>query len=139
MTSALMAAAFAGTALAAAASFDATSFFGPVTLQDLGQALGLGALVFLFATDRILTKGQHERRVADIVGGHDKLIAIVSERLGEVTTSRNYYREALQEEKTRADALAKHLAELGVEASQAAATTMTALEEAAREVSAHDA
>lgn len=129
----LLAVAFAGTA-AAAAPFDPAIFLGDFTLQDVGQTVGLGALAILFATDRILTKGQHERRVADLVDGFEKLLAEKAERLGEVTRSRDYYRDARQTEADRADALAGQLAELAVEASRSASSTMTALEEAAREV-----
>lgn len=124
---ALQLVALAGVAVAAASGTDLPAFLGGMTLQDVGQTVGLGALALLFATDRILTKGQHERRVADILSAHTTL-------LEEVSASRAYYREAHETEKGRADALARQLAELAVEASRSASATMTALEDAVREV-----
>lgn len=132
MNPALMAVALVGTA-AAASPFDVTTFFSGFTLQDIGQTLGLGALAVLFATDRILTRGQHERRVADLVAGFEKLLAVAAERLTDMTASRDYYREAKKLEAARADKLASQLADLAVEASKTAGGMMTALEEAARE------
>lgn len=66
-------------------------------------------LIILFATDRILTKGQHLRRVADIVGNHDKLIAEKEARLQDMRESRDYYREARMVERDRADAVTEKL------------------------------
>lgn len=131
MTPALLALAFAGTATAA--GFDPAQLLGTLTLQDIGQTVGLAALALLFASDRILTKGQHERRIADLEKAHAALFAERDNRLSDMTTSRDYYREARNAEAERADALAGQLGKLAAEASRSASETMTALEEAARE------
>jgi hypothetical protein len=79
------------------------------------NGLGLGALAALFATDRILTKGQHERRVADIVRGHELILVEKDKALAEMRDSRDYYRQARVEEKERADVTTSKLAEVVAE------------------------
>lgn len=132
--------AFAGTA-AAASGFDVSGFLGTLTLQDVGQTLGLGALAFLFARDLILTRGQHDRRVADLVRHYDALAAERDLRdaerelrYSEMKTSRDYYREARNTEADRANRVTQQLAELAAETTRSVSETMGALETAAREV-----
>lgn len=66
-------------------------------------------LIVLFATDRILTKGQHQRRVDDISINHGKLIVEKDLRYAEMKESRDYYREARMVERDRADAVTEKL------------------------------
>lgn len=72
-------------------------------------------LIILFATDRILTRGQHQRRVNDIVTNHDKLIAEKDLRYQEMKESRDYYREARVTERDRADKVTEKLGEVVTE------------------------
>lgn len=98
------------------------------------QTLGLGVLAVLFATDRVITKGGHERRVADINAAHEKIVAaaetthaaaiaelvkhheeLVKVKDGayaELKESRDYYRAARIEERDRADKVTDQLAEV---------------------------
>lgn len=39
------------------------------------NTLGVATLAILFATNRILTRGQHADRVADLIAGYEKLLA----------------------------------------------------------------
>lgn len=97
------------------------------------NAGGLSALVILFATDRIMTKGQHERRVADSQKAHDAIVenlqtahaaalaeltahyvtlsGVKDAAYAELKESRDYYRAARLEEKDRADKVTTQLAE----------------------------
>jgi hypothetical protein len=94
------------------------------------NGLGLGALAALFATDRILTKGQPERRVADIQKGHDLVLAEKATQLGDMRDSRDYYREARLEERDRANEITGKLAELAHENGQLVNQLMTAVRKA---------
>lgn len=89
------------------------------------NGLGLGAMAILFATDRILTKGQHLRRVADLVSAyakaetamllahaneltardryHSAILAEKEKALGLVVESRDGYKIATEKERDRAD------------------------------------
>lgn len=97
---------------------------------------GVGVTVFVMAilSDRLLTKGQHDRRVADllaardkiignlkeahagaiaeIVKHHDKLIGVKDVAYSELKDSRDYYRVARLEERDRADKVTDQLAEV---------------------------
>jgi hypothetical protein len=94
------------------------------------NGLGLGALAILFAGDRILTRGQHERRVADIVKGHDAVLAEKATQLADMRESRNYYRDARLEERGRADEVTGKLAELAQENGQLVAQLLEAVKKA---------
>lgn len=50
-------------------------FYTNVSVQGLLNTAGLGLLAVLFARDLILTKAQHERRIADIQKANDLRIA----------------------------------------------------------------
>lgn len=95
------------------------------SVETLFTTLGLGSLAILFATDRILTKGQHLRqiqalvkaqdeRVADMVEAHEQRIADLSahhtrelvekdSRIADVIESRDGWKEAARLERERAD------------------------------------
>lgn len=98
-----------------------------VNLGSLVQALGLGTLVVLFATDRILTRGQHTRRVAD-------LVKYWSGRYDEAIKSRDYYRDARLEEKARAEKSEAELVAMARETSALSSRILGSLDEAARDV-----
>lgn len=65
--------------------------------------LGIGTLALLFATDRILTRGQHSRRVADLTEHHAREIKEKDARLADARESREGYKEAARVERERAD------------------------------------
>jgi hypothetical protein len=86
------------------------------------NGLGLGALAILFATDRVLTKGQHLRRIADLVTAHTAALeaqrvyhlAILAEKdraMTIVTESRDGYKEATEIERERANTATEALSE----------------------------
>jgi len=101
------------------------------------NAFGLGALAILFATDRVLTKGQHTRALARVESAHDKLTdaltngqgAAVAELIkhhdelgeakdalySEMTKSRDYYRDARLVEQIRANTVTDQLGEVALE------------------------
>lgn len=78
-------------------------FTGTASVDSALTALGLGALAILFATDRIITKGQHLRRVQDLVAHHERERAAEAARLADVVESRNGWKEAARLERERAD------------------------------------
>lgn len=126
--------ALAGLNATALAPFDVGTFFGGITLESLAQAAGLGLLVFLFGTDRILTKGQHERRVADIVAAHVQLLSERQARMDDLKASRDYHRDTAKVESDRADRLAEQLREVTLEASRTIGMVVGSIETAAGEV-----
>ncbi len=91
-------------------------FLANVTLQGTVNVAGLALLVVLFSRDLILTRSQHERRVADIVKNYDERsaereaahddamqakddrYADLMARYAEMKESRDYYREARLQE-----------------------------------------
>lgn len=98
---------------------------------DLGEFLSVASPIFnagggltitaLFAFDRILTRGQHLRRMADKDAAHgaevaelqrhfDELTAVKDRAYGELEGSRDYYRNARIEERTRAEKVTDQLA-----------------------------
>lgn len=66
------------------------------SVDSLVTGAGSVTIAILFASDRILTKGQHERRTADLVAFHAR-------ELAEITRSRDGWKEAHAAEKERAD------------------------------------
>lgn len=95
------------------------------------NALGLGALAVLFATDRVLTRGQHARRVADIVKTHDERIdelkASHTATIGRIEKERDYERKRSDDAVARADALSARLNELATELGGTAVQLLKAL------------
>jgi hypothetical protein len=94
------------------------------------NGLGLGALAMLFATDRILTKGQHERRVADIQKGHDLVLIEKAAQHTEMRESRDYYRDARLEERERANDATSKITELAEENGQLVTQLLAAVQRA---------
>lgn len=106
-----------------------------------GGALTLAAL---FATNRILTIGQHRSRIEDLQQYHaeaiaekDKnhaaILATLEQRYAEMRESRDYYRGARLEEKDRADKATGQLVEMS-EIAQTTVAALTALERTAQAV-----
>lgn len=107
------------------------------------NGLGLLSLAALFASDRILTKGQHTRRVADIEAAHAKeleardeyhaaIVTLKDEAYAELKTSRDYYREARIEERNRADKVTDQLAEVA-ELARLSTHLLASFDEAAKD------
>lgn len=94
------------------------------------NGFGLGVLAILFATDRILTKGQHTRRVADIEKGHTLVLAEKDRAYSEMRESRDYYRQARIEERDRAETVTEKLAEVVAENSKTTLRFAEAIQEA---------
>lgn len=69
----------------------------------LFTTLGLGVLAVLFATDRILTKGAHERRTADLQAHHARELKEKDARIAEAKESREGWKAVALKERERAD------------------------------------
>lgn len=89
-------------------------FTSTASVGELLTALGLGALALLFARDLILTRGQHlrriqdlvkahELRVADLLAHHDRERAEKDKRIADISASRDGWKEAARIERERAD------------------------------------
>ena len=77
-------------------------FTTSTTSDSLFTTFGLGALAILFATDRIITRGQHARRVADLEGHHGRELAVAEARLADAKASAAGWKEvALRERELR--------------------------------------
>lgn len=127
-------------------------FFQNITVQGTLNITGLVLLVVLFSRDLILTKGQHERRVADIKSGYDLRIEELNaahkaeldgkdarygdmlsekvERYAEMKESRNYYRDGRRLERDTNRELVGQLVENN-KGLAVAARALGALQEAA--------
>lgn len=113
------------------------------------NALGLGALAILFATDRVSTKGQVTRGKAEVKAAHDAEVAnlkaaqereltelnahfatlsgVKDAAYADMKASRDYYRTARLEERDRADKVTDQLAESAGELSKLAAHLLAGL------------
>lgn len=113
--------------LTAATEFDVVAWVTTgFSLNSIVQALGLLSLAVLFASDRIITKGQHLRRVDDLKAAqtaeiaalkahHAELVVEKDDHYEEMKGSRDYYRQARLEERDRAETVTDALAELAGE------------------------
>lgn len=117
-----------------------------VSVEGVLNTAGLGLLAILFARDLILTKAQHERRVADIVKAQDLRVADMekshaaeiaakderyndmlrekSDRYGEMKESRDTYRSGGEELQNRN----RELTDAVVDSNKAMAVAATALQ-----------
>jgi hypothetical protein len=122
-----------------------------LTVEGTLNIAGLVLLVVLFSRDLILTRGQHQRRVADMETAHGKLLAEInrahaaelaaekqryadmfaekSERYSEMRDSRDYYRDARLAEQTKVQTLTSELVESN-KGLRVAARALGALEQA---------
>lgn len=66
--------------------------------------LGLGVLAVLFASNRILTIGQHRSRVADLVEHHAREIAEKDARIADISAARDGWKDVALKERELRDA-----------------------------------
>lgn len=78
-------------------------FTATASVDTLLTTLGLGAIAILFATDRIITKGQHLRRVQDIVEYHSRELLGKDERISDSREVSKNSEAAARIERERAD------------------------------------
>jgi hypothetical protein len=83
------------------------------SVDNMLTAAGLGSLALLFAADRILTKGQHLRRVADLIAHHERERAALEQRTADALESRDGWKEAARVERERADRATASVSKLG--------------------------
>lgn len=76
---------------------------GLPTLAEVLTQMGIGALVLLFATGVIITRWQHNSRVADLKAHHERELAAKDERIAGLEESRLYWRTAAEKHDERAD------------------------------------
>lgn len=69
----------------------------------VGSTVGVGAFVAAILTGRLMTLGQHVRRVGDLVASHTRELAEKDARLADLRESREAYKEAARVERERAD------------------------------------
>ena len=75
------------------------------TVDSIISTLGLGALAVLFATNRILTRGQHLDRIGDLKEHHER-------EMTEVRTSRDGWKSVALTERGRADTATSTLGDM---------------------------
>lgn len=78
-------------------------FTATASVDTLLTTLGLGAIAILFATDRIITKGQHLRRVQDLIAHHERELAEKDKRIADAHEAGKSWEEAARIERERAD------------------------------------
>tara|TARA_B100000700_G_scaffold110520_3_gene124533 strand:- start:2792 stop:3208 length:417 start_codon:yes stop_codon:yes gene_type:complete len=118
-------------------------FTGTATVDGLLQVAGVGILAWAILTDRLMTRGQHLRRVADLVEHHAREIAqkdaaaeierrAAADRFADKDEAYRLQVEAAREDRQRADRITEQYDGLA----EVMATNVHALEsieEAARE------
>lgn len=67
------------------------------------SGIGVGAFVTAILTDRLMTRGQHLRRVKDMQENHARELAEKDARAADLRESREGYKEAARVERERAD------------------------------------
>jgi len=119
-------------------------FTSATSFDKVLSALGLGVLAFLFARDLVITRGQHLRRVEDLVKQYELRIAELikhhereaqekDRRYGDLVKERDYWRSAYTVQEERADKATDTLAG-SVEVTKAAIQALDALDQAAKGV-----
>ena len=78
-------------------------FSTTASVDSVLTALGLTGLAFLFATDRIITKAQHVRRVQDLLDHHARELAAQAERISDEKATTEFWKETARVERERAD------------------------------------
>lgn len=112
-------------------------------ISAIGNVGGLALLVFLFSTNRIRTRGQHDAELArertdhqlaieSLNAYHAALLTVKDAAYSELKESRNYYRDARLEEKGRADKVTDQLAE-SLELTKLATHLLNSFNEAAKD------
>lgn len=68
------------------------------------SGVGVGAFVTAILTDRLMTRGQHLRRTADLEKHHARELAEKEARIAELRESKDGWKEVALTERARADA-----------------------------------
>lgn len=93
--------------IAAAASVPSAGFWdwvgGTLSVSDVISGSGLALIVGLFATRKILTIADHRSRISDLERFHTAQLAEKDSRFDEMRDSRDYWRDAHNEQRTRAE------------------------------------
>lgn len=93
--------------IAAAAPVPSAGFWdwvgGTLSVSDVISGSGLALIVGLFATRKILTIGDHRSRIADQEKYYEARLAEKDSRFDEMRDSRDYWRDAHNEQRTRAE------------------------------------
>lgn len=103
------------------------------SVDSVLTTLGLGALAVLFATNRILTRGQHLDRIADLKEHHARELAAAADRLEATDESRKEWRSAAHDERARADAATTAANELGNEFGKLAVGMLSSIDEGVKQ------
>ncbi|MCS5487364.1 hypothetical protein NY588_09515 [Curtobacterium flaccumfaciens pv. beticola] len=104
---------------------------GTLSVSDIIQGSGLALIVVLFATRRILTIADHRGRIEDLEKYHAAVLREKDDRYAELKESRDFWREAHDEQSTRADKAETAVRELGVEYAQLSNHLLGSIEQAA--------
>jgi hypothetical protein len=115
---------------------------GTLSVSDVISGSGLALIVTLFATRKILTIADHRARVADLEKYYAALLkekddsasalgAAKDVRYDELKESRDYWREAHNDQRTRAEKAEDGVRELGVEYAQLSNHLLGSIEQAA--------
>lgn len=115
---------------------------GTLSVSDVISGSGLAFIVFLFAGRKILTIADHRARIADLEKYYGALLkekgtsaaalATASDaRYDEMRESRNYWREAHNVQRARAEKAEDGVRELGVEYAQLSNHLLGSIEQAA--------
>lgn len=82
---------------------DVWSWLSTIPAGGVLSGVGVGAFVTAILTDRLFTRGQHLRRVADLNEHHARELAEKDARIADIRESRDGYKEAARIERERAD------------------------------------
>lgn len=104
-----------------------------VDVNSMLNTLGLGALAVLFATNRILTRGQHESRVADLKEHHARERAADAARLEAVDESRREWKATAGTERAAREAATATANELGSELGGLAVRLLSSIDETVKQ------
>lgn len=103
------------------------------SVDQLLNTFGLGALAVLFATNRIITKGQHEARIADLKAFHARELEAADKRLEATDESRKEWKAAASAERDRADVATAKANELGTELGGLAVNLLASIDETVKD------
>jgi hypothetical protein len=76
---------------------------GTLSVSDIISGSGLALIVGLFATRKILTIADHRARVADLEKFYEARLVEKDSRFDEMRDSRDYWREAHNDQRNRAE------------------------------------
>lgn len=104
---------------------------GSLSVSDIISGSGLAFIVGLFATRKIITIGDHRARVADLEKFYEARLTEKDARYEELRESKNYWREAHNDQRARAEKAEDGVRELGVEYAQLSNHLLGSIEQAA--------